>query len=411
MYYGWWIITTLAITEPISWGIVYYGFSVMLPEMQGELGWSRAQITGAFSLALLLSGLAAVPVGRLLDRYGARGVMTAGSIAATLLVIGWSRVYSLWSLYLVWAGLGITMAAILYEPAFAVVTTWFIRRRQRALTILTFGGGLASVIFVPIATALSERYGWRSALLALAIVLAVTTIPLHALVLRRRPRDLGLVPDGHAPSDDPQPRHLSHGVSARSALRGGAFWWLAVAFATSVLATVAINVHLFAFLAERGFSPGFRATATALIGGSQIPGRLIFTPLGARLSIRKVAALLFVMQAVALLLLLAFPVTWGVLLFAVLFGAGSGALTPARAAIVADLYGALHYGSINGVLALLTTIARSIAPVSAGLMYSLTGSYVPLWWTLAALTLGGMAAMLCVRDRPLDALALERGTT
>ena len=185
-YYGWLIVNTLGVTELISWGIVYYAFSVFLTPMQRELGWSQAEITGAFSLAMLVAGLAAFPAGRVLDRFGARGLMTAGSLAAALLVLAWSRVDSLAEFYLIWAGLGATMAAILYEPAFAAVTTWFQRQRQRALTVLTIYGGLASVVFIPLATALLGRYGWRTALAILAGLLAAITIPLHALVVASR---------------------------------------------------------------------------------------------------------------------------------------------------------------------------------------------------------------------------------
>ena len=101
LYYGWIIAWALAISQPVSWGILFYGFGVMVTPTQAEMGWSRAELTGAFSLAMLISGLAAVPVGRWLDRHGARGLMTVGSIAATLLVIAWARVTTLLGFYLV----------------------------------------------------------------------------------------------------------------------------------------------------------------------------------------------------------------------------------------------------------------------------------------------------------------------
>ena len=190
LYYGWVVVGVLAITEPISWGILFYGFGVMLTPTQQEMGWSQAQLTGAFSLMLLISGMAAVPVGRWLDRHGARGLMTVGSCLATLAILGWAQVQTLLGFYAIWAVIGVINAMILYEPAFAVTATWFVRRRTQALTVLTFGGGLASVIFVPLATWLVQGYGWRNALWILAAVLAVTTIPLHALFLRRAPADV-----------------------------------------------------------------------------------------------------------------------------------------------------------------------------------------------------------------------------
>lgn len=199
VYYGWVLVGTLAFTELTSWGVLYYAFSVFLVPMQEDLGWSRAALTGAFSLALLLSGVAGVPVGRWLDRHGPRGLMTVGSLAAAGLVLAWSAIKNLTAFYLIWAGIGVAMATVLYEPAFVVVAMWFARRRGRALTVLTFVAGFASVVYTPVSGWLIQTQGWRGALVILATVLALTTAPLHALVLRRRPEDLGLSVDGPGP--------------------------------------------------------------------------------------------------------------------------------------------------------------------------------------------------------------------
>ena len=149
VYYGWVMVLTLALTETHLLGysvLCVYG----VPNADaGGAGWSRAAMTGAFSLALLLSGLAGIPVGRWLDRYGPRVLMTLGSCAATLLVLAWGGVQHLTMFYLIWAGIGVIMAAVLYEPAFFVVATWFVRQRGRALTVLTLLAGLASVIYIP----------------------------------------------------------------------------------------------------------------------------------------------------------------------------------------------------------------------------------------------------------------------
>ncbi len=151
IYYGWVIVVALALTETISWGILFYTFAVVMPAMEAELGWSRVAMTGAFSLALLASGLAAPLVGRWLDRRGPRLLMTLGSVVATLLVVAWSAVEHLASFYLIWLGIGIAMAAVLYEPAFVVVNAWFVRQRGRALASITFVAAFASVIFIPLA--------------------------------------------------------------------------------------------------------------------------------------------------------------------------------------------------------------------------------------------------------------------
>jgi len=396
-FYGWVVVTALAITQPVSWGILYYGFSAMLTPMQAETHWSRAALTGAFSLALLVSGITAVPVGRWLDQHGARGVMTLGSCLAVLLVIAWAHVQTLVGFYAIWLGIGVIMAFVLYEPAFAVIATWFVRRRSQALTVLTFGGGLASVIFVPLTTYLTQAHGWRNALLILAAGLAAITIPLHALILRRDPAIVGAVPDGDLAagmrSARAQHRVETH-ATVHEALRGANFWSLSTAFSLSVFAAVAIAVHLIPFLMERGYPTSFAALTVSVLGGSQIPGRLVFAPLGSRLSLRWITAALFGMMAMGVLILLAAPSGWLILVGAALFGAGSGASSPARAALVAEFYGVTHYGSINGMMSLAMTVAKASAPVGMGFLYTWAGQYAPVFWTLAAAALGAAGAIL-----------------
>ena len=105
-FYGWRIVGALAVTETMSWGIVYYAFTVFIAPMERDLGWSRAELTGGFSLALLVMGAMAFPVGGWVDKHGARALMTAGSIASAILIVAWSRVSSLPAFYAIWAGLG-----------------------------------------------------------------------------------------------------------------------------------------------------------------------------------------------------------------------------------------------------------------------------------------------------------------
>ncbi|HEU0164756.1 MAG TPA: MFS transporter, partial [Thermomicrobiales bacterium] len=201
LYYGWRITAALAVTETISWGILYYAFSVFLVPMHDDLGWSVTAMTGAYSLALLVSGLLAPLVGRWLDRRGPRGIMTAGSAVGVIALLTWSRVDSIAGFYVLWVGIGIAMSTTLYEPAFATLTRWFSRGRSRALLIVTIAAGFASTIFLPFASLLVEHLGWRHALLVLAAILGITAIPLHGFILRRRPEDLGLTVDGDPGSE------------------------------------------------------------------------------------------------------------------------------------------------------------------------------------------------------------------
>src|SRR5262249_59388591 len=131
--YGWVIVAALSVTETVTWGIVYYGFPVFLRPMEQDLGASRVAVTGAFSVGLGVAALAALPVGRWIDRHGGRGLMTAGSCLATVLTFAWARVQTLPALYAVWLLMGLAMATTLYQPAFAVVVSWFREGRDPPL--------------------------------------------------------------------------------------------------------------------------------------------------------------------------------------------------------------------------------------------------------------------------------------
>lgn len=410
-YYGWALVGALGITATLSYGVLSYAFAVFIDPMARELGWSKTEITGAFSLAALASGVAALPVGRWVDRHGARGIMTAGSVLATALLVWWSQVHSLLGYYMLWALLGLASSAVLYEPAFAVVATWFRSRRGSALTVLTFVGGFASVAFVPLASWLVATHGWRDALLWLAVMYAVITVPLHGIVLRRHPDDVGLEPDGRSPvaarrdlSRVAAPELEEHSVPAEAAIRGRDFRWLSAAFGLSALATTAVTVHLVPLLLERGFGLAFAGGAMGVLGLLALPGRLVFTPLGDYWPRHTVTASIFVLQATGCVALLVTERAVGVWAFVALFGVGFGAITPARAALVADLYGPTCYGRISGALALVLSVARAAAPVGASLVYAAGGpatGYDSAVLVLVVLCLASAVALMAVRSTTL----------
>lgn len=392
---GWALVVTLGITETISYGVLYYAFTVFITPMETELGWSRTALTGAFSLALLLSGVAGLLVGHWLDRHGPHALMTVGSCCAVALTLAWSQIHSLTLFYLLWAAIGVVMAAVLYEPAFWIIARRFSASRGRALTALTVIAGFASVIFVPLAGALVRAQGWRGALMTLAIILAVGTIPAHAVALRSRPA----APKSHGTDASHTAPHATPavaipGATRGEALRSAAFWWIAAAFFLVTLSTSALTVHLVPLLIERGYTQTFATGAAGVFALMAMPGRMAFTPLGDRFRRSRVIAMIFLTHALGILALLFLPGIAGVVGFIALFGAGFGAVTPARAALVADVYGPAHYGQISSVVAFATMLARALGPLGMSLIYDLAGGYPPALVALTAAALLGTLALL-----------------
>lgn len=395
--------------------MLYYAFSAMLVPMREELGWSLTVLSGGFSFALLLSGLVAPWAGRWLDRHGGRALMTAGSALATLAVVAWSRVETVPGYFAAWALIGLAMAATLYEPAFVVLTAWFNRHRARAMLILTVAGGFASTIFLPVTNGLIGALGWRDALLVLAAVVGVGTVLPHALLLRRRPEDLGLVrdgdrpppplpddADGDAPVEGIVPVAEPDGLTARTAMRLPTWWWLVAAFVLGALATNSVVIFLLAYLLELGYDPDLAALIAGAFGLFAVAGRILTSSAGRFASRGQMTLGLFTAQAVAIAVLLAFGgFTAGLLVFIVLFGASAGGLTLARAMVVADFFGRRAFGEISGTMALFMSVARAASPVGIGLAYGLAGGYRPVFLGLALLAVCSAAAMaVAERRRP-----------
>lgn len=404
-FHGWRIAWALALTQTIGYGVLYYAFGVFVKPMEAELGWSRAETSAAFSLALLVSGLAAIPVGRWFDRHGARTLMTVGSIWGALLVWGWAQVQSLAAFYLLWAGLGLAMAMVLYEVAFAVLAVWFRRYRPRAMLVVTLMAGLASTIFVPLCTWMVQTVGWREALEILALVFALGTIPLHALVLRRRPLDLGQVPDGQ-----PFEVHPNHSappepsVSTKEALHQPTFWWLSLGFALSRATSIALTAHMVPLLLEKGYSPALAATAAGMVGVMQLAGRIAYTPFSQKVSLFYLSAAFMGCYTLGLLGLLGLPGGTGLWAFVLFFGLANGSLSLAKPALIAETYGAQHYGSINGSMTSIVAMAQTIAPFAAGALHQLTGGYHAVLWVFAVLAAASALAIALAQPKTTQGL-------
>lgn len=375
IYYGWYIALALSITTTVGFGVIFYAFSVFITPMEAEFGWSRAEITGAFSLMWLVTGIFAFPVGYWLDKHGSRLLMTLGSTGATVMVLLWSRVTTLTEFVVVMALLGFCSTAVLYEPAFIVIANWFVSKRGRALAFVTFVAGFASTIFIPLADALLVAQGWRSAVFTLGVLYGVITIPLHALVLRRRPTDLGLQPDG-----DSQPVEQSEGESIRlgEVLRSRFFWILTLAFALASLCMVSVRVHFIPMLIGMGIHSSSAAVASGAIGVMQVVGRVIFAAVERRFSTKTMALGVFALLTLALATLLLGSSPLLIIPFIAFFGMAIGTKTLMRPLIVANAYGTVFYGRISSSMKFFLTLATTAAPFAAGVIFDIFNSYRPM---------------------------------
>jgi MFS family permease len=382
----WSIVWALSVTQIVSWGSIYYAISVLLSSIEGELGWSRDAVIGAFSLSLLFAALAAYPVGAWIDRHGGRWLMTTGSLIAAALLAAMSQVHSLTAFYLLWAGLGFCMAMVLYEPAFAVIAQSFGASARKGITALALSGGFAGTVFWPLTQWLVSSMGWRDALIALALCNLLLCAPLHALFLPNpQKRALSGKAEGKASAG------ASPGM--REVLATPAFWLLAVAFTGNMLAFSGLSVHVIPLLTEKGFGMTEAVEIAALVGVMQVAGRVGELTIGARFRATQVATFALATLPVALLCLSYTASPWlVVLLFIAPYGASNGIMTITRGVIPMELFGRERYGAVNGALATPVSAARAFGPFMVSLIWSASGGYTVVLWSLAGVAVLSLAA-------------------
>jgi MFS family permease len=383
-------LIALCVTEITSWGVLFYAFPVLLSDLTADTGWSVSAGMGAFSVGAIVSAIAGVPVGRLIDRHGPRPVMTTGSLIGVAAVLSISAAPNLACFYAAWMLSGVAQAALLYPPAFAALTRWYGPDRVRALTVLTLVAGLSSTVFAPLTAVLLDHMSWRGVYLVLAALLAGITIPLHFFYLT--PSWPTTQHTDRPTAGDPTSKHT------RDVLRSRAFILLATALAVAAFGMFAATVNLVQLFDARGFSNQLGALALGLCGAGQVLGRLGYARLAHHTTPRaRTAGILTTGAATVVLLGLLPGPAIALITIAILAGAARGIFTLLLATAVADRWGTTAFGHINGVLNAPVTALTALAPGGGSLLADLTNSYPASYSLLALLTLAAAATALATR--------------
>lgn len=373
---GWPLVTALAFGQLVSWGTIYYAFSLFVVPMEQELGWTRTELNGALSLGLLVAGFCAYPVGASIDKRGGRLLMSAGSAIASVLLAAWSQVQSLPAFYVLWAGLGACMALTLYEPVFAVLTRLFDRDARFRITMLTLVGGFASTVFMPLTAWFIATLGWRDALLALGLCNLLYALPVHLFWLRDG------APKALAPAMQAEQAGAQPGVMRR-AFASPVFWGLVVCFTFYYATFSALTFHLIPLFAERGFALALAVGVIAVIGPAQVAGRVLILLLGRHAGAGETGRVVVVLFPISVAVLIAWPESLAAaFVFAAIYGTGNGIMTIVRGTAVPDLMWREGYGAINGALTLPANIAKAFAPLAAALIWAIGEGYGAVLWAV-----------------------------
>jgi hypothetical protein len=376
-------IVVLSITMVIAWGTLFYGVTLIGQRVMAETGWSKTLIYGAFSLALLVSGLAAPRIGAMIDARGGRLVMTMGSLVGGLGYAILGVTDSIFMLYLAYAVIGLGMAGSLYDPAFAALARICGSRARSAITILTLAGGLASTVFWPLGLWLLEFMDWRGLCFVYAALNGVVCAVLHMIGVssdRAPAAEGGAARTGDLPLIPP-------------ALRNRAILILALVFMSVGIVSNAVSVHLVALMGSLGLSETEAVAMGVVFGPAQSAGRLIELMLGGAYPVMRLGYVSVGLMPLAFGLLLAAGGAAGVIYaFAVGYGLANGLTTIARGVMVLGLLGRENYGRTLGAIAAPTLVAKAATPTAFALLIDSFGAQAALW-TMFGLSLASLAAV------------------
>ncbi|HEY9064499.1 MAG TPA: MFS transporter [Burkholderiaceae bacterium] len=392
-------VSVLAIGQLVAWAALYYGFSSFVLPMRQHFGWTEPQTMGAFTLGLALWGLATCVVGAAIDRGLERTVLSGGALLAGIGFLLWAQVRSLPMLYAVWALLGLSMAMLLYEPAFMVLTKRYPTRFRRGITTLTLVGGFASTLSFPAAAWLIAALDWRTALQVIGLVL-VAVAPLHAWVLRGPA--CAAAPVGRDPLASGEAESAQVSWTLRAALRTSSFWLLALAFALNAFVAAAMWAHLMSAFAAKGLSSTQALAVVVWLGPAQVAGRFAFLLFGRRLSPRALGLIVLGCLPLALAVFALADSLAALLVFAVLFGLANGLVTIVRGSLLPERFGRAHIGKISGAMTAIALLSRAAAPLAgAALLVLLHASYPEMLLVLVAI---GASALLAfaLAGRPIS---------
>jgi len=382
VFYGWTVVAAAGLVLFMAYG-TQYAFGVFFAALVDEFGWSRASLSGVFSLyALVYSGFALV-AGRLTDRWGPRTVIGIGGALLGLGLVAMSGVVALWQPYVLYgtvAALGMSTA---YVPCNATVAKWFTRRRGLAVGLASAGGSLGTFALPPVAHFLVSRLGWRWAYVVFGTAILVALNAL-AVLMRRDPETVGLAPDGDRPSRAPAPATRgAHDWTIRRAFRSPAFWLLFGVFAGTWTPVFIPLVHLVPMARGLGIPPLLAATLVSALGAAALVGRLVMGGASDRIGRRGALALALTLQIAAFLGFARASDLGALYATSLLFGFSYGAASTLFPATVADVFGREHAGTLAGLLFATAGSLAALGPVMAGFIYDRAGDYRLAWWLSA----------------------------
>ena len=394
MYFGWKTVLAGAIISCWGYGCWYYGISALFTPLLAEYGWTRAQLSLAFSMRSIEGGLEGPFGGMLIDKYGERKVTIISTVIASIGLLSILFVKDIWQFILIWGfivSLGFNLG--LYDTVNSAVAKWFVRKRGKALSFVTLGGGLGGPIIVPVMAWFIINYGWRSALIFVAISMLIICLPLAWFWMKDGPpEDYGLLPDGDtviagkSETEAVDNNYIEeYNFTPQEALRTRSFWMVLGAFVLSGGITAMVTLHQIPYLQDIGIDTMAAAGVLGLMATMSLPGRVVFAWLSDRWGERKTLMISYAMKTVALLIFITARGLPQILLFVIIYGIGYGGAIPVQTSLRASYFGRKAYATITGYITFFSAISNVAYPIFAGWTYDVSGSYTSAFTMITVL--------------------------
>ena len=393
MHYGWIVVGAAFTVLFLAYG-VQYAFGLFFSELTQEFGWSRASLSGVFSLYAAAYSFFGLFAGRLTDRWGPRVVVALGGSLLGLGVALSGTVRALAPLYATYflAAVGMSSA---YVPCTATVARWFAARRGLAVGVAMCGASAGTFAGPPLVALLLAEVGWRRAYMLLGAGLALS-LGLLAGLFVRDPRDRGLAAYGAVPSAA-APGASEDGWPLRRIVRHRSFMLLVAVYMTTWAPVFMPPVHLVPLARDLGLAPVIGAAALSALGAGSLVGRLVMGAISDRIGRRPALIVSLGLQMLSFVGLAGASGVASLFSAAAWFGFAYGAISALMPAVVTDFYGPAHAGSLVGLIFGLAGPAGGLGPVLAGWLFDTTGSYTAAFVLGAALNLSALVLALLAR--------------
>ena len=396
-FHGWIIVAVTFVSMGIGVN-ARTAFSLLFPPILEEFPWDRGVTAGAFSFGFVVSGIMSPLIGRMMDRFGPRAVMELGTLLMAAGFLLAPLTSEPWHLYLtVGVLVGGGSVCLGYSGQSLFLPNWFVRKRGLAIGLAFSGVGLGSVTLLPWVQSMILGIGWRGACHALGLLILIVLVPIN-LLLRKRPEDMGSLPDGDAaptgtgpsrPSNIVDPVWAATDWTLARALRTTRFWWLALGYFCALYAWYAVQVHQTKYLQEIGFTANRAAWALGLVSLIGVVGQISLGHLSDRIGREWIWAISNLGFALCYLLLLVLrhdpSILWLYLMVAAQGGLGYG-LTAVMGAMVAEIFQGRDFGGIFGTVMLAALAGGAAGPWLTGVLHDAQGNYTGAFWVGAAMS-------------------------